>query len=48
MSDSTNASERFDSGSSSSHLLARDQHDHTRRKTDEFICVQDADTLIKE
>ena len=48
MSDSPTPSKRHDDGSSSSHLYTRDQHDHTRRKTEEFVCVQDLDKLIQK
>ena len=41
-------SEQTDSGSDSSHLRTRCHHDHTRRKTEEFVCVQDINKLIQK
>ena len=41
-------SEQSDSGSDLSHLRTKDQRDHTRRKTAEFVYVQDLDKLIQK
>ena len=41
-------SEQSDCGSDTSHLHTRDRHDHSQRKTEEFVYVQDLDKITQK
>ena len=40
--------EQSDDGSSSPHRRMKDRHDHSRRKSEKFIYVQDLDKLVQK